>query len=190
MQLHMVPDLPWSTDLFVLVDSYSGWFELDPIKKITSQCVINKLKRHFSVHGISYKQLSDCGTQYTSQTFKDLAKDWDFTHITSSPEYHQASANHLLETLKRDGTDLFHNLNIKNVLRDGTLGSPAQQLLSRVTRTDTCWNQRQWIPRWSTPIYQRGVKDKKDSTIMAAGQSLHSKTPKWHTCKQKKDTIE
>lgn len=137
------PDIPWSTvatDLFewngqhdlVLVDSYSGRFELDPIKKITSQCVINKLKQHFSVHGISHKLLSACGTQYTSQTFKDLAKDWDFTHVTSSPEYHQAnglseravqSAKHLLETSKRAGTDLFHNLNIRNVPRDGTLSA-------------------------------------------------------------------
>lgn len=52
MQLHMVPELPWSivaTDLFewngqhylVLVDSYSGWFELDPLKKMTSQCVMS-----------------------------------------------------------------------------------------------------------------------------------------------------
>ena len=64
---------------------------MDQLKIITSQCVINKLKRHFSVHGIPHKLLSDCGTQFMSQTFCDFAKNWDFTHVTSSPEYHQAN---------------------------------------------------------------------------------------------------
>ena len=67
----------------------------------------------------------NCVTQFTSQTFCDFAKDWDFTHVTSSPEYHQAnglaeqavrSAKRLLETSKRDGTDLLLNLlSIRNV---------------------------------------------------------------------------
>ena len=138
--------LPISTDRFewnshhylVLVDSYLGWFEIDQLKKTSSQCVINKLKRHFSVYGIPHKLLSDCGTQFTSVTFRDFAKDWDFIYITSSPEYHQAnglaeravqSAKRLLETSKRDGTDFFLNsLSVRNVPRDATLGSPAQRL--------------------------------------------------------------
>ena len=85
LQLHAVPELPWSTvatDLFewsshhylVLVDSYSVWFEMDQRTNIMSQCVINKLKQHFSVHGIPHKLLSDCGTQFTSQIFVTLPK--------------------------------------------------------------------------------------------------------------------
>ena len=140
----MVPDLPWSvvaSDIFewnhhhylVLVDSYSGWFEIDQLSSLSSSCVINKLKRHFSVHGIPQKLYSDNGTQYTSQTFCDFAKSWDFLHVTSSPEYPQSnglseravrSAKRLLETTKRDGTDFYLNLlNIRNVPRDNILGS-------------------------------------------------------------------
>lgn len=156
LKLHPVPDLPWSTvftDIFdwngqqylVLVDSYSGWFEIDRLRDMTSTTVIRKLKRHFSVHGSPHLLLSDNGTQYTSQRFKDFASTWDFVHVTSSPEFPQAnelaeksvsSAKRLLEKSKRDQTDIFLNiLNIRNVVRDATLGSPAERLMSRHTRT-------------------------------------------------------
>lgn len=66
LKLHTVPDLLWpivTTDIFewkshyylMLVDSYSGWFEIDQLNSLLSRTVINKLKRHFSVHGIPLK---------------------------------------------------------------------------------------------------------------------------------------
>ena len=100
LKLHPVPDLPWSTvgtDIFewngqhylVIVDSYSGWFEIDLLRDLTANTVITKLKRHFSVHGSPHKLISDNGTQFTSQRFTDFALAWDFSHVTSSPD-----ANH------------------------------------------------------------------------------------------------
>lgn len=126
LKLHQTPDLPWSitaTDIFewdnchylVLVDLYSGWFEIDKLENLTFASVINKLKHHFSVHGIPQKLYSDNGTQFTSQTFREFATHWEFVHVTSSPEFPQSnglseiavrSAKRLLETSKRDGTDL------------------------------------------------------------------------------------
>ena len=52
LKLHTVPDLPWSlvaTNMFewkthhylVLVDSYSGWFEIDRLSSLSSLTVIN-----------------------------------------------------------------------------------------------------------------------------------------------------
>ncbi|KAL7864418.1 hypothetical protein AOLI_G00158380 [Acnodon oligacanthus] len=98
LQLHAIPDLPWSkvaTDIFewhgkhyqVLVDLYSGWFEIDLLHDMTSSAVISKLKRHFSVHGTPHTLFSDNARQYTSQHLKDFAKQWDFVHSTSSPEF-------------------------------------------------------------------------------------------------------
>ncbi|XP_056107597.1 uncharacterized protein K02A2.6-like [Rhinichthys klamathensis goyatoka] len=97
-----VPDLPWSTvatDMFewhgqnylVLVDSYLGWYEIDFLRNITSSAVIMKLKRHFSVHGTPHTLISDNASQYTCQQFRDFAKQWDFIHVTSSPEYPQSN---------------------------------------------------------------------------------------------------
>uniref|UniRef100_A0A8C5HEF5 Gypsy retrotransposon integrase-like protein 1 n=1 Tax=Gouania willdenowi TaxID=441366 RepID=A0A8C5HEF5_GOUWI len=155
LKLHPVPDLPWSTvaaDIFdwhgkhyhVLVDSYSGWFEIDLLRDITSAAVITKLKRHFSVHGTPHILLSDNARQYTSQQFKDFAKQWDFKHTTSSPEFPQSnglaeravrSAKQLMERSHRDGSDVFLNLlNLRNISRDQTLGSPAERLMSRQIR--------------------------------------------------------
>ncbi|KAL7865172.1 hypothetical protein SRHO_G00104190 [Serrasalmus rhombeus] len=155
LQLHAIPDLPWSivaTDIFewhgkhyqVLVDSYSGWFEIDLLRDMTSSTVISKLKRHFSVHGTPHTLFSDNGRQYTSQHFKDFAKQWDFVHSTSSPEFPQSnglaeravrSAKQLMEKSHRDGTDVFLDLlNLRNIPRDTILGSPAERLMSRQTR--------------------------------------------------------
>ncbi|XP_038151255.1 uncharacterized protein K02A2.6-like [Cyprinodon tularosa] len=157
LTLHPVPELPWSTvaaDIFdwhgkhyqVLVDSYSGWFEVDLLHDMTSAAVITKIKRHFSVHGVPHILLTDNGRQYTSQQFQEFAKQWDFTHTTSSPEFPQSnglaeravrSAKQLMEKSHRDGSDVFLNLlNLRNIPRDIMLGSPAERLMSRQTRAD------------------------------------------------------
>lgn len=102
------PEFPWSivaTDLFewngqhylVLVDSYSGSFEIDLLRNLTSTAVITKLKRHFSVHGSPQKVITDNGTQ-------NFASSWDFVHVTSSPEYPQS--NGLAERAVRSAKDL------------------------------------------------------------------------------------
>ena len=83
------------------------WFEIDQLNSLSSLGVINKLKRHFSTHGIPQKLYSDNGTQFKSQTFCDFSRSWNFLHVTSSPEYPRSngrseravrSAKKLLET--------------------------------------------------------------------------------------------
>ncbi len=70
LQLHDIPDLPWSftaADLFdwhgkihlVLVDSFSEWFELDYLSDMRSNTVIAKLKINVSVHGIPHTPMTD-----------------------------------------------------------------------------------------------------------------------------------
>lgn len=155
MQLHNIPELPWSftaADIFewrgkmhlVLVDSYSGWFELDYLPNMTSNTVIAKLKQHFATHGVPHTLMTDNGTQFTGRDFANFSQAWDFKHIRSSPYYPQSnglaeravrSAKHLLEKCHRDGTDIQAAiLHTRNIPRDG-LPSSAQRLMSRHTRT-------------------------------------------------------
>lgn len=128
----------------VLVDSYSGWFELDYLPNLTSNTVITKLKRHFATHGVPHTLMTDNGTQFTGRNFANFSQAWDFKHIRSSPYYPQSnglaeravrSAKHLLEKCHRDGTDIQAAiLHTRNIPHDG-LPSSALRLLSRRTRT-------------------------------------------------------
>nr|XP_039265794.1 uncharacterized protein K02A2.6-like [Styela clava] len=157
LKLHEIPDRPWSilaTDIFhwygsehlVLVDSYSGWFEINHLPDISSYTVIKKLKEHFARFGSPDVLFSDGGPQYSSLLFKEFAREWQFKHVMSSPEFPQSNglaenavkqSKNLLEKCRRDRSDPYLALlNIRNVPRDKILGSSAQRLLSRRTKGD------------------------------------------------------
>lgn len=99
-----------------------------------STAVVMKLKRHFSVHRTPHTLISENTSQYMSLRFRDFDKHCDFIHITSSPVFPLSnglaertvrSAKQLMEKSHRAGTDVFLKLlNLRNILRDPTLGSP------------------------------------------------------------------
>ena len=153
--VHPVPELPWSlvsADIFVwqstqyliLADLYSGWIKMNSLRDLSAKTVIQKMKRHFSVHGIPCRLLADNDPQLSSREFSRFAEEWNFHHVTSSPHYPQSNglvenavkqAKNLLDTCKKDGSDpLLGLLNLRNVPRDQVLGSPMQRLMSRRTR--------------------------------------------------------
>ena len=80
--MHDVPTLPWthvSSDIFewhnkhyiVTTDSYSGWYEIDPLTDLRTTSVINKLKRSFSTHGVLIELQTVNGTQHVSEQFRE-----------------------------------------------------------------------------------------------------------------------
>ena len=93
---HKIPSLPWqkvASDLFsfegkdflITVDYYSRNFEVDFLPDTRSTTIITKLKAQFSRNGIPSVFHSDNAMYYASGLFQDFAKDWGFTHLTSSP---------------------------------------------------------------------------------------------------------
>ena len=150
---HPVPSLPWqivASDLFewnsivylILVDSYSGWFEFNTLKDMTSKSVITLLKRHFASHGTPQVLITDNARQYTSNEFEEFSHQWNFEHVTSSPRYPQANfaeeavkrAKSLLTRCEKDNSDVYYGLlMLRNTPRDGHLKSPAERLFSRKT---------------------------------------------------------
>ena len=97
-----MPDYPWqkvATDLFewkrssyvLVVDYYSRYIELAKLSSTTSSEVIKHLKSFFSRHGLPQTVVSDNGPQYSSAIFKTFAKQYGFTHNTSSPQFPQAN---------------------------------------------------------------------------------------------------
>lgn len=196
--LHNIPDLPWSivaTDLFewnnmhyiVIVDSYSGWYEINSLQDMRSETIITKLKRSFTVHGSPQLLISDNGGQFSSAQFQRFAQEWNFHHITSSPEYPQSNglaensvkqAKLLLEKTKREGSDIYMNLlNVRNVPRDTVLGSPAQRLMSRSTRTPMYTNSKLLKPTVIQPKTIKNQLDKKRNQ-QKASYDKHAKVLK------------
>ncbi|PIK51510.1 hypothetical protein BSL78_11615 [Apostichopus japonicus] len=149
-----LPTRPWQvigTDLFyvsgneylLLADYYSKFFIVKSIPKgkSTSNTVIDMCKSVFSEYGIPEKLVSDNGSQYSSQSFKDFAKQWNFSHITSSPRYPQSNGfierqvqivKNTMVKAKQTNTDVYLALLcLRATPVDSKIPSPAELLLNR-----------------------------------------------------------
>ncbi len=72
----------------LVVDYYSKFSEIVRLgNQSTSHAVIIALKFKFSRHGIPKLLVTDNGPCYSSREFKQFVKDWEFEHVTSSPNY-------------------------------------------------------------------------------------------------------
>ena len=113
LQPYPVPPRPWSVvgeDLFqlgqqhflIIVDYWSGFFEVQELQKVTSKSVINASKAQFARHGIPETVISDNGPQFASVEFAQFPKEWQFHHQTSSPHYPQSNgrAENAVKTCK------------------------------------------------------------------------------------------
>lgn len=112
----------------------------------------------FARNGIPFEVISDNGTQYTSQEFREFAQKWNFQHTTSSLYHQQANglaertvqtAKRLLEKPKTDGKDPYLGLlEYWNTPTD--TGSPAQLLMRRELRSILPITKKQLRPKTET----------------------------------------
>ena len=153
---HDVPQRPWAKvggDLFevggqtfmILVDYYSGFFEIDNLKQTKSENVIRCCKAQFARYGIPDTLITDNGPQFSSTEFRQFSNEYQFKHKTSSPHYPQSNgmaeravqtAKRLLIKAKEDKKDPYLSLlDLRNTPKSNLLGSPAQRLMGRRTKT-------------------------------------------------------
>ena len=71
----------------VLVDHYSDYIELEPLRNTWGVTVIRAIKRNFARHGIPDECVTDNGPQFVSHEYASFAREYGFTSIKSSP-YH------------------------------------------------------------------------------------------------------
>ena len=99
-----LPELPWhklASDLLeyrgsmylVVTDYYSRYVELAKLNSTTSLSIINHLKSMFARHGIPVTLVTDNGPQYSSGVFEEFAREYGFTHVTSSPRFAQGNGH-------------------------------------------------------------------------------------------------
>ena len=56
----------------ILVDAYSKWMEVVPVKSATSQITMEKLRTIFVTHGLPEMLVSDNGSVFSSAEFKEF----------------------------------------------------------------------------------------------------------------------
>ena len=156
LQPYPISSRPWSMlgadffdlgqkQFFLLVEYWSGFFEVQEVKVATSASVIAVGKVQFARHGIPDVLITDNGTQFTSSAFSAFVKEWQFEHRTSSPRYPQSNGRaekavktwkSLMKKAKADGQDpLLALLDWRNTPTEGLGTSPVQRLMERRTRT-------------------------------------------------------
>ena len=184
---HEIPDRPWSkvaVDLFelnnrhylVTVDYYSNYWEVDRMESsTTSKAVILKLKQQFARHGIPNTVFSDNGPQFDSDEFRRFAREWEFSHVTSSPGYAQSNGmvESAVKTVKRlikkaneDNTDPWLAiLDHRNTPTEGMNSSPAQRLLSRRTRTLLPTSEKLLKPQLAEGVLEEKKKIKSKQAL-------------------------
>ena len=130
----------------VTVVYFSGFFEIDRLYDLKVSNVIRKLKTHISRYGIPDEVMTDSGSQYTSREFKNLAKEYRFNHVTTSPYHHQSNGRAesavkeakkiLKKTAASKSNPYLALLAHLNTPQEGFSTSPAQCLFSRRTKTN------------------------------------------------------
>ena len=71
----------------VVIDYYSFTVFECPLASLATSSVITAIRTIFSNTGIPLTLITDNALCFTSEEFSEFAKDWNFTHITSSPRY-------------------------------------------------------------------------------------------------------
>jgi hypothetical protein len=151
-----VPTGPWqivACDLFdhgkrkylIIADYYSDWFEVEVLPESSNATnVIGKTSKWFAQQGIPSKVITDNGPPFNSYQYAEFATKYGFVHQTISPYHSQANgfvekyvgiAKAMMTKCEETKQDLYLALlNHRNTPMEN-LGSPAQRLLGRRTRT-------------------------------------------------------
>nr|XP_023691255.1 uncharacterized protein K02A2.6-like [Paramormyrops kingsleyae] len=146
--LHMDYAGPFMGHMFlILIDAYSKWMDVYPVKSATSATTIDCLRQSFCSQGLPEMLVSDNGSCFVSAEFKEFTQKNSIRHITSAP-YHASSngcAERAVQTFKsmmkkvgegRLSTKVSRVLFNYRITPQSTTGlSPAEMLLGRRLRS-------------------------------------------------------
>lgn len=88
----------------ILVDSYSKWPEIIPMRSITTRNTVRVLMSIFATHGLPERIVSDNSPQFCSKEFDNFTKVNGIRHTRSAP-YHPATngeAERFVQTFKHN----------------------------------------------------------------------------------------
>ena len=103
----MTPSLPSGDHLFVVVDYYSRYMEVQVLKVTTTDKIIKSLENMFLTHGLPVSIATDNGPQFISQEFQRFVEGNCIDHTKVTPLWPQANGEverqnrSLLKRIKR-----------------------------------------------------------------------------------------
>ncbi|XP_062570105.1 uncharacterized protein K02A2.6-like [Saccostrea cucullata] len=77
--------LPSGDSLFIVVDYYSRYVEVEIMRKTTTDRIIRSLRRMFQTHGLPLQIVTDNGPQFISGEFKDFMEQQNIEHRRVTP---------------------------------------------------------------------------------------------------------
>lgn len=83
--------LPSGEYIFVLVDYYSRYIEIEVMKSTSSEKITESLMRMFSTHGLPVTLRTDNGPQFVSAHFKEFMEENGIKHQRNTPLWPQAN---------------------------------------------------------------------------------------------------
>ena len=85
LALDLLGPLPTGDSLFVFVDYYSRWIEVDVIRTTTSKVIIQRLDAQFARYGIPKTLRTDNGSNLVSEEVEDYLKEMGVKHVHTTP---------------------------------------------------------------------------------------------------------
>lgn len=153
-----VPPEPWSRihidfagpflgcTWLLVIDAYTKWLEVFPMKSTTSSCTIKKLRGLFASYGYPKYIVTDNGPQFVAEEFKTFCRNIGITHIKTTP-YHPRTnglAERAVRTFKERMSESDVDLNdrlcsflfsYRNTPRRSTERSPFEMMFGRRMRS-------------------------------------------------------
>ncbi|CAC5388196.1 unnamed protein product [Mytilus coruscus] len=91
LAIDLLGPLPSGHFVFVVIDYYSRYYEIDITKHTSSEKIIDSLENMFLRHSLLLSIRSDNGPQFTSKLFKQYLEDIDVNHLRNTPLYPAAN---------------------------------------------------------------------------------------------------
>ena len=98
------------TAILVVLDGFSKFVVFFPVRKITSQAVVQCLERsYFPVYGTPHTIVTDNASVFRSKQVRQLCFKWAVTHVTTTPYYPQGSLVERVNRNLKSALKIFHS---------------------------------------------------------------------------------
>ena len=159
------------TNYLIIVDYFSGFWEIDPLENTTASHIIRNMKMQFARHGIPDVCVSDNGPQFTAHEYKKFSKQWI---ASNSPRYPKSNgkvenavgaAKRLMKKAKKNSSDAYLALlDYRNTPTQRLDTNPAQRLMSRRTKTLLPTTKNLLVPEVTMGQHQKILANKQNTT--------------------------